>query len=85
MSALPLFSLSWLLAVLGFMVWHARPLGLWGFGEFVSAIFFFCVFGLLGVRLGPIIAALFVEFGEAVVDGYHRTTRGRELDEAELE
>lgn len=85
MSALLLFSLSWLLAVLGFMVWYAKPLGLWGFGDFVSAIFFFCVFGLWGARLGPFIAALFVKFGEAVLDGYHRTTKGRELDEAELE
>lgn len=78
------FSLSWLLAVLGFMAWHAKPLDLWGFGEFVSAIFFFCVFGLWGVHLGPFIAVLFVEFGEAVVDGYHRATKGRELGEAEL-
>lgn len=85
MSGLTLFSLSWILAVLAFMAWWAKPLHLWSVWSAISALGFFCVFGLWGCRIGPFIASLVPEFFDAVADGYRKATKGRELDEAELE
>lgn len=85
MTTLRPFALAWLLVVLGFMVRKAKPIELWSFGDFGLAVLFFCLFGPGVVCLATLLAPLCRAFGDAVADGYRKATKGRELDEAELE